>query len=219
MIELGAHLGLAFDGDADRLIAVDSAGELVDGDRLMALFALDFRDRGILRADTLVITVMSNLGLRRAMVAAGILLHETPVGDRNVLEALDQGGYDLGGEQSGHLIFRRFATTGDGILSGLAFADLVRRSGRSSAELAGAAMTSYPQELVNVRVSGSPADVGTAIAKEVDAVKRRLGDNGRVLIRPSGTEPLIRVMVEATTDEVARDTAKELAAIVAAHFG
>lgn len=218
VVELGADLGLAFDGDADRLIAVDGNGGLIDGDRLMALFAVDFRERGRLTHDTLVATVMSNLGLRRAMQRAGVTLHETPVGDRHVLEALDRGGFDLGGEQSGHLIFRRLATTGDGILSGLLFADLVHRSAHSSADLSTTAMTSYPQVLVNVRVDRQPEDVGGELADEVAAVEQQLGDDGRVLIRASGTEPLIRVMVEATSDQLAKDTAEELAALVSERF-
>ncbi|MDG2111010.1 MAG: phosphoglucosamine mutase [Actinomycetota bacterium] len=218
VVEHGADLGLAFDGDADRLIAVDSRGGLVDGDRIMALFAVDFKERDMLAADTLVVTVMSNLGLRRAMQRAGVNLHETPVGDRHVLEALDRGGFDLGGEQSGHLIFRRLATTGDGILSGLMFADLVHRSVHDSADLAASVMHQYPQVLVNVRVGRRPADVRSELADDVVAIEEQLGDDGRVLVRASGTEPLIRVMVEATTDVVAQAAADRLAAVVAERF-
>ncbi len=219
VVTAGADLGLALDGDADRLIAVDSGGGLVDGDRLMALFAVDLRDRGLLAKDTLVVTVMSNLGLRRAMRDAAVTVHETPVGDRYVLEALDSGGLVLGGEQSGHLIFRRLATTGDGLLSGVLLADLVRRSGRSSAELAASAMTTYPQVLVNVEIADTPGDVEALLAAEVRQVEARLGDDGRVLVRASGTEPVVRVMVEATSDAVAAETAHELASLVAARLG
>lgn len=219
VVEEGADLGLAFDGDADRLIAVDDRGGLVDGDRLMALFAVDLRDRDLLAGDTLVVTVMSNLGLRRAMAAAGVQLHETGVGDRHVLEALDRHGFSLGGEQSGHLIFRRLATTGDGIASGLLFADLVSRAPGTSSQLAEDAMVSYPQVLMNVRVAERPLDVDGPLAAAVAEVEERLGDDGRVLIRASGTEPLIRVMVEATTDELAASTAEELVGVVERTFG
>ena len=218
VVELDAHMGLAFDGDADRLIAVDDTGALVDGDRLMAMFAVDLRDRGRLAHDTLVVTVMSNLGLRQAMARAGVQIEETPVGDRNVLEALDAGGFDLGGEQSGHLIFRRLATTGDGLLSGMLFADLLKRSGRAASNLAAEAMTALPQVLLNVPVSARPVDLGT-LDEALSAVETELGSDGRVLLRASGTEPVIRVMVEATTQELARTTATRLATVVAEHYG
>jgi len=214
----GADLGLAFDGDADRLIGVDDTGELIDGDRLMALFAVDLRDRGRLAHDTLVVTVMSNLGLRQAMGRAGVRIEETPVGDRSVLEALDLGGFDLGGEQSGHLIFRRLATTGDGVMSGVLFADLLRRSGRPASELSAEAMTTLPQVLLNVEVAARPADLSD-LDSEVATVENELGGDGRVLIRPSGTEPLIRVMVEATSDEAARSAATRLATRVSELYG
>ena len=149
----GADLGLAFDGDGDRVIAVDQHGETVDGDRMMALAALQLRDDEALADDTLVVTVMSNLGLRHAMAAAGIHLVETAVGDRYVLEALDAGGFSLGGEQSGHLIYRDLATTGDGLLAGLRLAQHVHESGRTLGELAGEVMVAYPQVLVNVPVA------------------------------------------------------------------
>jgi len=208
----GADAGLAFDGDADRVIAVDATGEVVDGDHLIALCALDRRARGLLVADTVVVTVMANLGFRRAMAEHGIGVVETPVGDRYVLEALDAGGFSLGGEQSGHIIFRDLAGTGDGVLSGLQVLDVVRRCGRSLADLAAAAMTRLPQVLVNVRVARRDPAVATTLAGEIAAAARRLGDDGRVLVRPSGTEPLIRVMVEATDPVLARSVAEELAA-------
>ncbi|MDP9387574.1 MAG: phosphoglucosamine mutase, partial [Actinomycetota bacterium] len=158
--EHGADVGLAFDGDADRVLAVDGAGGVVDGDHILALCALDLQRRGRLRGGTVVVTVMTNLGFRRAMEAAGIAVHETPVGDRHVLAALDGGGWSLGGEQSGHLVFRDLATTGDGILTGVQLLDLVARRGRPLAELAGEAMTRLPQVLHNVRVAQAGGDVG-----------------------------------------------------------
>jgi phosphoglucosamine mutase len=214
----GAALGLALDGDADRVIAVDDEGSVVDGDRLLAMFARDLRDRGRLAGDTIVVTVMSNLGLRRAMAADGIDVHETPVGDRYVLESLDANGWSLGGEQSGHIIFRDFATTGDGVLSGLMLLDLVVRSGRKLSELAGESMERVPQVTRNVTVeAGSAVDVAgsPSVCSAVELERSRLGSDGRVLLRPSGTEPLVRVMVEAPTDETAAAVADRLEQAVA----
>ena len=212
VVAQGAAVGLAFDGDADRVLAVDEQGGVVDGDQLIALCALDLRRRGALKGDTVVVTVMTNLGFRQAMEAAGVAVHETPVGDRHVLEALDAGGWSLGGEQSGHLIFRRLATTGDGVLTGLQLLDLVARSGAPLSEMAAGAMNRLPQVLRNVRVATRP-DTATAaeLAAAVDAERARLGDTGRVLVRPSGTEPVVRVMVEAATEEEAHDVAGRLA--------
>ena len=215
----GADLGLAFDGDADRVLAVDERGGVVDGDHLLALLAPDLRGRGRLVGDTVVVTVMTNLGFRRAMDAAGIKVHETPVGDRYVLEALDAGGWSLGGEQSGHLIFRELATTGDGILTGLLLLDLVARRGRPLSELAAGAMTRLPQVLRNVRVAARRPDAAAALAPAVEAEQARLGVDGRVLVRPSGTEPVVRVMVEAPTEEAAEGVAGRLAAEVARVLG
>jgi phosphoglucosamine mutase len=212
VVEHGAALGLAFDGDADRVLAVDHRGRLVDGDHLIALCALDLRDRDRLVDDTVVVTVMTNLGFRLAMDERGIRVHETQVGDRYVLEALDANGWSLGGEQSGHVIFRELATTGDGVLTGLQVADLVNRSGRPLADLADAAMTRLPQVLRNVRVQDRDALPGAdGVWDEVAEVEAELGDHGRVLLRPSGTEPLIRVMVEAPTAEQAEAAAARLA--------
>jgi len=214
----GAALGLALDGDADRVIAVDDAGSVVDGDRLLAMFARDLRGRRRLAGDTIVVTVMSNLGLRRAMAADGIDVHETPVGDRYVLESLDANGWSLGGEQSGHIIFRDFATTGDGVLSGLMLLDLVVRSGRKLSELAGESMERVPQVTRNVTVeAGSAVDVAgsASVSSAVELERSRLGSDGRVLLRPSGTEPLVRVMVEAPTDETAAAVADRLEKAVA----
>ena len=207
----GADAGLAFDGDADRVIAVDEHGDIVDGDRLLALFAVDLKDRDRLAGDTLVATVMSNLGLEKAMAAAGIRVHRTPVGDRNVLEALDANRWSLGGEQSGHIIFRDVATTGDGVLSGLMLLDLVSRSGRKLSELAREAMVSLPQVQLNVDVPpGSGAVSSPRVAEAVRVVEAELGSGGRVVLRPSGTEPLVRVMVEADTEDAAQAAARRL---------
>jgi phosphoglucosamine mutase len=214
----GADMGLAFDGDGDRVIAVDHLGNVVDGDRTVALAALQLREEGELVGDTVVVTVMSNLGFRRAMEAAGITVAETAVGDRYVLEALDAGGYALGGEQSGHIIYRRQATTGDGLLAGLRLARHVVDRGRPLAELAGAVMTSYPQVLVNVRVRDRHPAVADELADEIGAATVALEGEGRVLVRASGTEPLIRVMVEAATAEIAQRTADDLAEIVRRRF-
>jgi phosphoglucosamine mutase len=212
-----AHVGIALDGDADRLIAVDERGDVVDGDHIIAICADDLRARGRLRDDTVVVTVMTNLGFRIAMRAAGIDVVETPVGDRYVLEALAAGGYSLGGEQSGHVIFTDHATTGDGMLTALVLLDVVQRSGRQLSQLAAAAMTQLPQVLVNVRVGVRRDDIADLLADDIAAAAAPLGDHGRVLVRPSGTEPLIRVMVEAETAELARSTADALAARVHQH--
>lgn len=220
VVEHGADVGLAFDGDADRVLAVDSEGGVVDGDHLIALCALDLRARGLLKDDMVVVTVMTNLGFRLAMEAAGIAVHETPVGDRHVLEALDAGGWSLGGEQSGHLIFRGLATTGDGILTGLQVLDLVARSGRPLADLAAGAMTRLPQVLHNVPVAArADGDAIRLLAPAIEAEQARLGTTGRVLVRPSGTEPVVRVMVEAPTEEQAEGAAARLAAEVARALG
>ena len=214
VLEQGADLGIAHDGDADRCLAVDAGGNVIDGDQMMAILAVSLKARGLLARDTLVATVMSNLGLRRAMAEHGIRLLETKVGDRYVLEELDGQELSLGGEQSGHIIFRDHATTGDGILTGLQLAAEMARTGKTLAELA-TVMTVYPQVLVNVPgvdQSGLEADAGVAAA--VRAAEEQLGDTGRVLLRPSGTEPLVRVMVEAADHEAAAAIAEQLAAVV-----
>jgi phosphoglucosamine mutase len=208
-----ADLGLALDGDADRVIAVDHRGAVVDGDQLIALCALDLAGRALLKDRTVVVTVMTNLGFRLAMEEHEIAVVETPVGDRHILFALEEGGWSLGGEQSGHLIFRDLATTGDGILTGIQVLDVVRRTGRNVADLA-AVMTPLPQVLRNVRVETRPDDLDERLAADVAAVEADLGDHGRVLVRPSGTEPLVRVMVEAPTAEAAEAAAATLTAAV-----
>jgi len=213
VVASGADLGVAFDGDADRCLAVDASGVLVDGDQIMGVLAVAMRDRGELVEDTLVTTVMSNLGLRLAMRDAGIATVETGVGDRYVLEAMRAAGFSLGGEQSGHIIMARHATTGDGVLTALQLAARVRATGRPLHELAGI-VRRLPQTLVNVNgVDKARTDDGVL----ADAVKRAedtLGDTGRVLLRPSGTEPLVRVMVEAATQSDADRVAAELAGVV-----
>ncbi|HEX6311093.1 MAG TPA: phosphoglucosamine mutase [Acidimicrobiia bacterium] len=212
VVETGADLGLAFDGDADRVIGVDERGALVDGDQMLGALALDFRSRGRLRGDAVVATVMSNLGLRRALDDHGIALVETPVGDRHVLAALAARGLSLGGEQSGHVICADLATTGDGTLTGLLLADLVARRGAPLSQVA-AVVTRLPQVLRNVRVADR-AGLASAdgFGAEVRAAERDLGREGRVLVRPSGTEPVVRVMVEAPTHDQAEAIADRLAA-------
>src|SRR5690606_26459493 len=195
--QAGADAGLAFDGDADRVLAVDEDGTLLDGDQMIAMLATDRHARGALEGDTVVVTVYSNIGLRLALAERGIGVVETQVGDRYVLEALERGGWPLGGEQSGHIVFRDLATTGDGILTGVQLLDLVARSGRPLSELATESMTRFPQVLRNVRVAEKPAALVSALSDEVDRVERDLGERGRVLVRASGTEPVVRVMVEA----------------------
>ncbi|MDQ6797652.1 MAG: phosphoglucosamine mutase, partial [Actinomycetota bacterium] len=210
VVARGADVGLAFDGDADRVVAVDASGNLVDGDQLLALCAVDRRDRGLLAEDTVVATVMANLGFRRAMADHKIAVVETQVGDRYVLDALESGGWSLGGEQSGHVIFRDLATTGDGVLSGLQVLDVMARTGRPLAELA-QVMTRLPQVLRNVAVADRAGLSGAAsFWSELEAVRHRLGADGRVLVRPSGTEPVVRVMVEALTADSAESACTEL---------
>lgn len=213
VVRLGADVGIAHDGDADRCLAVDAQGTIVDGDQIMAILAVAMKERGALAHDTLVATVMSNLGLHRAMAEYGIQVKQTGVGDRYVLEAMNEGGYSLGGEQSGHVIMSDFATTGDGLLTGLHLVAEMARQKKTMAELA-AIMTVYPQVLVNVR--GVDRDgVGDAVVQEaVAAATAELGDSGRVLLRASGTEPLVRVMVEAASEDVARAHADRLAGVV-----
>ncbi|GAA2045215.1 phosphoglucosamine mutase [Agromyces tropicus] len=214
VLEHGADLGIAHDGDADRCLAVDADGNVIDGDRIMAILAVSMQERGTLTDDTLVVTVMSNLGLKRAMAERGIRVVETRVGDRYVLEALAEGGYALGGEQSGHVIMTEFATTGDGVLTGLHLAAEMARTGKSLAELA-EVMTVYPQVLVNVRdVDHHALHDDAGIADAVRGVEAELGDTGRVLLRPSGTEPMVRVMVEAAEQADAESHANRLADVV-----
>jgi phosphoglucosamine mutase len=215
----GADLGLALDGDADRLMAVDHRGAIVDGDHVLAICARDLHARGALRGDTVAVTVLSNLGFRLAMESAGIHVVETAVGDRYVLEAIDAHGLSLGGEQSGHVIFRDHATTGDGLLTGVILADVVKRAGRSLAELAADAMQRLPQVMVNVRVAERVVDPAGQLADDIAFIEAELAGDGRVLVRASGTEPLVRVMVEAASEETARRAADRLAVVAATRWG
>jgi phosphoglucosamine mutase len=214
VVDHGAHLGLALDGDADRVVAVDEKGELVDGDQIMVMTALDWHERKMLRNDAIAVTVMSNLGLRRALAAGGVAIVETPVGDRSVTAAMAAHDLAMGGEQSGHIVFADLATTGDGVLTGLIVADLVARRGVDLSTLA-ARMTRLPQVLVNVRLARK-IDLGEAsgVARAIREVEAGLGDRGRVLVRSSGTEPLLRVMVEAPTAAEAEAAAARIAAMV-----
>jgi phosphoglucosamine mutase len=210
VIEIGADAGLAFDGDADRVLGVDGDGVLVDGDHLIAICAADRHRRGVLVDDTVVVTVMANLGFRLAMDELGIRVVETAVGDRYVLEALADGGWSLGGEQSGHVIFADLATTGDGLLTAVQVLAAVQAAGQTLAEAA-AVMTSLPQVLHNVRVARRRPDIAERLADDIGAAEARLGARGRVLVRPSGTEPLVRVMVEAEDLALAEREATTLA--------
>jgi phosphoglucosamine mutase len=214
VVEHGADVGIAHDGDADRCLAVDATGEVVDGDQIMAVLALAMSDAGELAEQTLVATVMSNLGLHLAMREHGVKLRTTAVGDRYVLEELRAGGFSLGGEQSGHVVLPGHATTGDGLLTALRLMSRMAATGRPLADLAGV-MRRLPQVLVNVRVADKAAVAASDVVKEaVAAVETELGDHGRVLLRPSGTEQLVRVMVEAPDHETALAAADRLAGVV-----
>ena len=211
------EIGLAFDGDGDRVVAYDR--RLIDGDHIIALCGIDRHERGRLAGSTVVVTVMSNLGLHRSMAAAGIDVVTTPVGDRHVLNALESGGWELGGEQSGHVVFRDLATTGDGLLTAVQLLDVQVRHRRPLGDVAAAAMTRCPQVLRNVAVGGDATEVLNACEAAVSEAREDLGDRGRVLVRLSGTEPVIRVMVEADTEAEATRVADSLAADVARRAG
>jgi phosphoglucosamine mutase len=214
VLEHGADAGIAHDGDADRCLAIDAAGRVIDGDQILAVLALALRDAGRLAGDTVVATVMSNLGFRLAMRDAGIKVVETPVGDRYLVAAMREGQYVLGGEQSGHIIMLDHATTGDGLLTALQVLAQVAAQGRPLAELT-AVMTKYPQELINIKgVDKSLVASSGELKAAVAAAEAELGDSGRVLVRPSGTEPAVRVMVEAVDPTLATRLAGELAATV-----
>ncbi len=219
VVSHGADVGIAHDGDADRCLAVDHLGREVDGDQIMAVLAVALHERGALRDGTLVTTVMSNLGLRLAMEREGIATVQTAVGDRYVLEEMRRRGYSLGGEQSGHVIMLDHATTGDGLLTGLHLLARIAGTGRTLAELAGV-MQRLPQVLVNVPdVDKTRAGTDGAVAAAIRAAEESLGGRGRVLLRPSGTEPLVRVMVEASEATQARAVADELAVVVRERLG
>ncbi|WP_119696677.1 phosphoglucosamine mutase [Microbacterium halotolerans] len=218
VVRLGADMGIAHDGDADRCLAIDAQGNQIDGDRIMAILAASMHERGVLANNTLVATVMSNLGLHRAMGERGIEVLQTAVGDRYVLEGMNAGGHSLGGEQSGHVIMSEHATTGDGVLTGLHLAAEVARTGKPLAELA-AIMTVYPQVLINVTGVDKDRTDDEPLVAAVNAVAAELGETGRVLLRPSGTEQLVRVMVEAADSETARRHADHLAKVVQERLG
>jgi phosphoglucosamine mutase len=217
-LEHQADIGIALDGDADRCLAVDADGKVVDGDQILAILALALRDAGRLKNDTVVATVMSNLGFVQAMRDNGIRVEQTKVGDRYVLEAMHHGGFSLGGEQSGHVVMMEHATTGDGVLTALHLMSIMANTGKTLAELA-AVMTRMPQVLVNVPgVDKARADSHPDLTRAVAEAEQELGDSGRVLLRPSGTESLVRVMVEAKTFEAANDVAYRLADAVRSHL-
>lgn len=214
VVETGAHAGFALDGDADRCLAVDHEGNVVDGDQILAILALAMHESGRLARDTVVATVMSNLGFVQAMRRSGVGLRQTKVGDRYVLEAMRVSGYNLGGEQSGHVILSDHATTGDGTLTALHVLERMVTTGKSLAELA-SVVTRLPQVLVNVPgVDKQRADEDAVLAAALAEEEAILGDEGRILLRPSGTEPLVRVMVEAPTEQQAREVAERLAVVV-----
>jgi phosphoglucosamine mutase len=216
VLEQHADLGIALDGDADRCLAVDTFGRIVDGDQILAILALALREQGRLKNDTIVATVMSNLGLINAMRSVGITVQQAKVGDRYVLEAMKAGGFSLGGEQSGHIVMLEHATTGDGVLTALHLMNRMATSGQSLAQLA-SVMTRLPQVLINVPdVDKSRAATDSQLTAAVSEAQAELGDSGRVLLRPSGTESLVRVMVEAETYEVANGVAHRLADVVKA---
>ena len=219
VLEHRADAGVAFDGDADRCLAVDSAGSTIDGDHVLAILAIAMRDRGTLVHDTVVATVMANLGFDLALRAAGVRVVETGVGDRYVLEAMREGGFVLGGEQSGHVILAEHATTGDGVLTALHLLARVAETGQSLSELA-SVVRKLPQVLLNVGdVDRTRVDTEPELAAAVAAIGAELGDAGRVLLRPSGTEPVVRVMVEAETIDQATEVAERLAAVVRRTLG
>ena len=214
VLKNGADVGIAHDGDADRCLAIDATGAEIDGDVIMAILAKGFKAQGKLKANTIVGTVMSNLGFMHAMAESGIQVVTTAVGDRYVLEAMLQSDFNLGGEQSGHVIMRDYANTGDGLLTALQLLAEVKRSGQTLQELS-RVMVRFPQVLINVKnVAKERLASSTAIADAVKAAEAELGSNGRVLLRASGTEPLVRVMVEAQSDAVAQSVATKLAQVV-----
>jgi len=219
VLKTRADAGVAHDGDADRLLAIDAQGNEIDGDFIEAILALDLKTRGKLLHDTVVTTVMCNLGFVNAMNQQGISVIKTDVGDVKVLEAMRRGGFVVGGEQSGHLILMEHNSTGDGLITALQLLAVMKRSGKSLAELS-CVMTKYPQVLINVEVEDkSGFESSQRIAMAVKDTSARLGDRGRVLLRPSGTELLIRVMVEAESEQVANDEAKQLASLVEQELG
>ncbi|ULG72367.1 phosphoglucosamine mutase [Macrococcus brunensis] len=219
VVESGSDFGLAFDGDGDRLIAVDEKGQIVDGDQIMFILAQSMSKRGELNDNMVVSTVMSNLGFYKALEDYNIQSDKTKVGDRYVVEEMRRGNYNLGGEQSGHIVMMDYNTTGDGLLTGVHLASIIKQSGQTLSELAGQ-MTKYPQRLVNIRVTDKHAvEENADVAAAIKAVEDEMNGEGRVLVRPSGTEPLVRVMVEAKTDEDAERFVHSIADVVKEKMG
>jgi phosphoglucosamine mutase len=201
VLEKGADAGLAFDGDGDRVIAVDELGQIVDGDKIMYICGKYLMEKGRLKKDTIVATVMSNLGFHKAVESAGMTALQTQVGDRYVVEEMRKNGYNFGGEQSGHMVFLDYNTTGDGMLSGIQLLNVMKQTGKKLSELA-AEVSNYPQKLVNIRVSDKDGAMDVpAIKAIIDEVEKEMNGDGRILVRASGTEPLLRVMGEAPTEE------------------
>lgn len=219
VLEKGAHVGLAFDGDGDRLIAVDEKGNIVDGDQIMYICAKHLNTQGRLNKNTVVSTVMSNMGFYKALETHEMTSVKTAVGDRYVVEEMKKNGYNLGGEQSGHIVFLDYNTTGDGLLTGLQLVNIMKITGKKLSELA-SEMTIYPQKLVNVRVTDKHAVTqNEKVAAIISEVEAEMAGNGRVLVRPSGTEPLVRVMVEAATEEECENYVNRIVEVVKAEMG
>lgn len=219
VVEKQADVGLAFDGDADRLIAVDEKGEIVDGDKIMYIIASYLKEQGRLNNNTVVTTVMSNLGFYKALEEKQIETKQTAVGDRYVMEEMRKGNYNLGGEQSGHIIFLDYNTTGDGLLTGVQLLNIMKQTGKPLSELA-AGMKTFPQCLINVRVTDKDAVKNNALVQqEIKRVEEAMAGEGRILVRPSGTEPLVRVMVEAKTDELCQQYANQIVDVVKEQLG
>ncbi|GIN13241.1 phosphoglucosamine mutase [Shouchella clausii] len=219
VVEKQADVGLAFDGDADRLIAVDEKGEIVDGDKIMYIIASYLKEQGRLNNNTVVTTVMSNLGFYKALEEKQIETKQTAVGDRYVMEEMRKGNYNLGGEQSGHIIFLDYNTTGDGLLTGVQLLNIMQQTGKPLSELA-AGMKTFPQCLINVRVTDKDAVKNNALVQqEIKRVEEAMAGEGRILVRPSGTEPLVRVMVEAKTDELCKQYANQIVDVVKEQLG
>ena len=219
VLETEAQVGVAFDGDGDRCIAVDEKGNIIDGDKIMYICGKYMSERGRLKKDTIVTTVMSNLGLYKAMEEHGLHSVKTKVGDRYVVEEMRKSGYNVGGEQSGHVVFLDFNTTGDGMLTALQLLNVIKQTGKPLSELA-AEVPTYPQELINVKVTDKKAALDNQAIKDVIAdVEKRMAGEGRVLVRPSGTQDLLRVMAEAKTPELVHDYVSEIVAVVEREMG
>lgn len=219
VLEKGADIGIAFDGDGDRLIAVDELGQIINGDQILFICGKFLHDQGLLNDATIVSTVMSNLGFYKAIEAHGLKSEQVDVGDRHVMEKMREGSYNLGGEQSGHIIFLDHSTSGDGMLTAIQLVHVMKETGKKLSELA-SEVPLFPQEMINVQVKDKKAmETNEKILTEIGAVTDELGDAGRVLVRPSGTEPLVRVMIEAATKEMCETYAKRIAAVVESELG